>query len=209
MPRSKPQKVVIEFDDGSKREESFDALPSQLQFELLRQPFASLPSANPEQEKYVLVEWDDGWREVIQVDAACSEINRYYVISRPEDVGRLSLKKEDGYPELIEIVRKPMDLKRITFLDTFQLSLERSDREGKKIDHFFALSKAGDAISEEMEAFKRAVEEEGLELQDLKSQDPDQQREAYERIRRKMGIKAFQRQQDVLDFIAYLVKSSD
>ncbi|NIR13489.1 MAG: hypothetical protein GWN86_05870, partial [Desulfobacterales bacterium] len=68
---------------------------------------------------------------------------------------------------------------------------------------------AGDAISEEMEAFKRAVEEEGLELQDLKSQDPDQQREAYERIRRKMGIKAFQRQQDVLDFIAYLVKSSD
>lgn len=209
MPRSKPQKVVIEFDDGSKREASFDALPSQLQFELLRQPFASLPSANPEQEKYVLVEWDDGWREVIQVDAACSEINRYYVISRPEDVGRLSLKKEDGYPELIEIVRKPMDLKRITFLDTFQLSLERSDREGKKIDHFFALSKAGDAISEEMEAFKRAVEEEGLELQDLKSQDPDQQREAYERIRRKMGIKAFQRQQDVLDFIAYLVKSSD
>ncbi len=209
MPRSKPQKVVIEFDDGSKREASFDALPSQLQFELLRQPFASLPSANPEQEKYVLVEWDDGWREVIQVDAACSEINRYYVISRPEDVGRLSLNKEDGYPELIEIVRKPMDLKRITFLDTFQLSLERSDREGKKIDHFFALSKAGDAISEEMEAFKRAVEEEGLELQDLKSQDPDQQREAYERIRRKMGIKAFQRQQDVLDFIAYLVKSSD
>ncbi|NIR13490.1 MAG: hypothetical protein GWN86_05875, partial [Desulfobacterales bacterium] len=82
MPRSKPQKVVIEFDDGSKREASFDALPSQLQFELLRQPFASLPSANPEQEKYVLVEWDDGWREVIQVDAACSEINRYYVISR-------------------------------------------------------------------------------------------------------------------------------
>jgi hypothetical protein len=209
MPRSKPKKVVIEFDDGSKREASFDALPSLLQFELLRKPFASLPSANPEQEKYVLVEWDDGWREVIQVDAACSEINRYYVISRPEDVGRLSLKKEDGYPELIEIVRKPMDLKRITFLDTFQVSLERSDREGKKIDHFFALSKGGDAISEEMEAFKRAVEEEDLELQDLKSQDPDQQREAYERIRRKMGIKAFQRQQDVLDFIAYLVKSSD
>lgn len=206
MHRSKPQKVVIEFDDGSKTEASFDALPSQLQFELLRQPFASQPSKNPDQEKYVLVEWDDGWREVIEVDADCSEINRYYVISRPEDVGRLSLNKEDDYPELIEIVRKPLDLKRITFLDTFQLSLERSDREGKKIDHFFALSKEGDAISEEMETFKRAVEEEGLDLQDLKSQDPDQQREGYERIRRKMGLKAAQRQQDVYDFIAYLAR---
>ena len=209
MPRSKPHKVVIEFDDGSKTEAGFDALPSQLQLELLRQPFASQPSKNPDQEKYVLLEWDDGWREVIQVDAACSEINRYYVISRPEDVGRLSLNKEDDYPELIEIVRKPRDLKRITFLDTFQLSVERSAREGKKIDHFFKLSKEGDAISEEMEAFKSAVEELGIDLQDLRSQEPDQLVEQYEKIRRKMGIKAAQRQQDVLDFIAYLVKSLD
>ena len=209
MPRSRPQKVVIEFGDGSKTEASFETLPSQLQFELLRQPFASQPSRTPEQEKYVLLEWDDGWREVIQVDAACAEINRYYVISRPEDVGRLSLNKEDGYPELIEIVRKPLDLKRITFLDTFKLSLERSDREGKKFDHVFTLSKEGDAIHEEMEAFRKAVAEEGYDLQELQSQDPDQLREVYEKIRRKMGIKAAQRQQDVFDFIAYLTKVAD
>ena len=209
MPRSKPKKVVIEFDDGSKREASFDALPSQLKSELLRQPFASQPSANPEQDKFVLLEWDDGWREVIAVDADCAEINRYYVISRPEEVGRLSLNKKDDYPELIEIVRKPRDLKKISFLNTFELSLERSDREGKKIDHFFKLSKAGDAISEEMETFKRAVEEEGLDLKQLKSWDPDQQREGYERIRRKMGLKAAQRQQDAYDFIAYLTKVAD
>lgn len=204
MHRSKPQKVVIEFDDGSKTEASFDALPSQLKFELLRHPFASQPSPDPEQEKYVLLEWDNGWREVIEVDADCTEINRYYVISRPEDVGRLSLNKEHDYPELIEIVRKPMDLKKITFLDTFQLSLERSHREGKKIDHFFTLAKEGDAVREEVEAFKKAVADEGLDLQTLRSQDPDQQRELYERIRRRMGLKAAQRQQDVYDFIAYL-----
>ena len=74
----------------------------------------------------------------MEVDAACAEINRYYVISRPEDVGRLSLNKMDDYPELIEIVRKPLDLRRITFLDTFKISLERSDREGKKMDHIEA-----------------------------------------------------------------------
>lgn len=208
MPRSKPQKVVIEFEDGSKRESSFETLPSQLQWELLRQPFASLSSETPEQEKYVLLEWDDGWREVIQVDDACADINRYYVISRPEDVGRLSLNKKEGYPELIEIVRKPMDLKRITFSDTFKLSLERSDREGKKIDHFFSLSKEGDAVQEEMEAFRKAVAEEGYDLQELKSQDPDRLKEVFEKIRRKMGIKAAQRQQDVFDFIAYLTKAT-
>ena len=209
MPISKPQKVVIEFEDGSKRESRFESLPSQLQWELLRQPFASQASETPEQVKYVILEWDDGWREVIQVDAACADINRYYVISRPEDVGRLSLNKEEGYPELIEIVRKPMDLKRITFLDTFKLSLDRSDREGKKIDHFFALSKEGNAIQEEMEAFRKAVAEEGYDLQELQSQDPDQLKEVYEKIRRKMGIRAAQRQQDVFDFIAYLTKAAE
>jgi hypothetical protein len=60
-----------------------------------------------------------------------------------------------------------------------------------------------------MEAFKKAVEEEGLDLQELQSQDPDQLREVYEKIRRKMGIKAAQRQQDVYDFIAYLTKAAD
>ncbi len=208
MPRSKPQKVVVEFDDGSKTETSFEALPSQLQSELLRQPFASQPSANPDQEKYVLLEWDDGWREVIQVDAACSALNRYYVISRPEDVGRLSLTKEEGYPELIEIGRKPLDLKKVTFLDTFDLSLERSDREGKKTDHFFKLSKGADAFGEELSAFRKAVHEEGYDLQELGTSGPDQQREAYEKIRRRMGIQATHRQQDVFDFIAYLGKAA-
>ena len=47
MPGSKPQKVVIEFDDGSKREASFELLPSPLQFELLRQPFASQAQPEP------------------------------------------------------------------------------------------------------------------------------------------------------------------
>ena len=131
------------------------------------------------------------------------------MISRPEDVGRLSLNKKDDYPELIEIVRKPLDLKKITFLDTFHISLERSEREGKKTDHFFKLSKGGDAFGEEIEVFKKAVADEGYDLQALKSQDPNEQKEAYERIRRKMGIQAAERQQDVFDFIAYLSKAAD
>lgn len=206
MPKARPQRVIVEFDDGTRSEASFEALPSQLQFELLREPFVSRPSPDPEAEKFVLLEWKDGWKEVVEVGADCSEINRYYVISRPEDVGRLSLKRGDGYPELIEIARKPLDLKRITFLGTFRLSLERSSREGKKVDHFFKLSEGKDAIQEELEAFKRALREERMDLDQMRAQDPDRQQEDYERIRRKMGLKAAQRQQDVLDFIALLAR---
>jgi hypothetical protein len=209
MSRSTPQKIVIQFSDGSSTESPFHALPAQLQFDILRQPFASRPSPEPEKEKFVLLEWEDGWTEVVEVDATCTEINRYYVISRPEDIGRLSLNKPDGYPELIEIVRKPLNLKKITFLNTFQLTLERSDREGKKTDHFFELTKKGDTLTDAVRSFKKVVKEEGIDLQKLQSQGPDHLGEQYEKIRRKMGIKATHRQQDVLDFMAFLAKIAD
>jgi hypothetical protein len=82
--------------------------------------------------------------------------------------------------------------------------------EGKKTDHFFGLymDKGGDAFAETINAFKEAVAAEDLDLQTLRSQDPGQLREEYERIRKKMGINAGQRQQDALDFIAYLAKNA-
>lgn len=209
MSRSTPRKIVIQFSDGSSTESPFDALPAQLQFDIMRQPFASRPSPEPEKERFVLLEWEDGWMEVLEVDATCTEINRYYVISRPEDIGRLSLNKPDGYPELIEIVRKPLNLKKITFLNTFQLTLERSDREGKKTDHFFELAKEGDTLTDAVKSFKKVVKEEGIDLQKLQSQGPNHLEEQYEKIRRKMGFKAARRQQDAFDFIAYLAKIAD
>jgi predicted CopG family antitoxin len=208
MARARPLTFILEFDDGSRTSTSFAALPSYLQSEILRQPFASRPSHAPEEERFVLIEWDDGWQEVIEVDAACTEINRYYVITRPEEVGRLSLNRRNGYPELIEIVRKPSNIEKITFVDTFRLAPGTSHREGKKIDHFLSLKKEGDSLSEVMSRFKEVVKEEGLDVKELRSGDPGQLREQYETIRRKMGIKASQRQQDVHDFIAYLAATA-
>ena len=206
MPRPRPQKITVEFDDGSKSSASYDTLPTPLQFEIERQPIFTKPSSKPEEERFVLLEWEDGWKEVIEVDEGCTDINRYYVISRPEDVGRLSLDKKDGYPQLIEIIRRPSSVQKITFLDTFQLTLDKSTREGKKTDHFFSLTKMGDALSELVKDLKNAVAEKGLDLQELRSKEPDQLRELYEEIRREMGIQAGQRQQDVYDFFAYLAK---
>jgi hypothetical protein len=207
MPRPRPLEITVKFDDGSMAIAPFESLPDSLQFEIMRQPFACKPSPNPEEEKFVLLEWDDGWREVIQVDPDCTDINRFYVISRMEHVGRLSIKKQNGYPELIEVVRRPLDLKIIAFKDTFELTLERSDREGHKTDHFFSLAKKGKGFSEIITVFKKVVKKEGIDLKELSSKEPLEVSKQCEKIGRKMGLKAGLRQQDVFDFIAYLVKS--
>ena len=207
MPAAKPQKIEILFEDGSRVEEDFELLPTPLQRDLLRQPFATRPSSHPEQEKYLLLEWEDGWKEVMQVDPACTEINRYYVISRPEDMGRLSLNREDGYPDLIEVIRKPLYLRRITFIDNFHLSPARSDREGNKTDHFFKMSKKGETFASEIVAFKKILTDEKIDPKDLQTEDPTLQKERFERIRQLMGLRAAFRQQDVFDFIAYLARS--
>lgn len=204
MAGPKPKKITVEFEDGSKVEADFTAFTELLKFELLRQPAFSRSSPHPEQEKFVLLEWKDGWKEVVEVDSECTEINRYYVITRPEDVGRLSLKKEGGYPELIEVTRDPLNLKRITFVDGYEISLERSEREGNKVDHFFALDKRDSLLSEIKGLFQKAVDEADLTVEHLRSLKHDECRDHYQKIAQKMGIKAAQRQQDLFDFIAHL-----
>jgi hypothetical protein len=207
VSRIKPTKIIVEFDNKSKTEVPFENLPVSVQLELLRQPFASRPNPEPEKGRFVLLEWDDGWKEVIQVDDSCTDINRYYVISRVEHAGRLSLNSQNGYPELIEIVRKPFSLKKITFMDSFRLTMERSSREGQKTEHLFKLTKEEKADSEIVDILRKALQEEGINLQVLRSLEPAVIQEKYEKIRQKMDIKALWRQQDVLDFIAYLVKT--
>lgn len=208
MTRPVPKKMVLEYEDGSRSSASFQELPGTLQREILGQPCFSAPSPHPEKEKYVLLEWDDGWKEVIQVDESFTDINRYYVIRRNEDVGRLSLNSSGEYPELIEIIRKPMNLKRITFSGTHEVALDKSVREGKKTDHLFACNRKGDAFSELKAAFRQALEHEGVSPEELKSKDGNQLRDLFGRVKKSMGIKAGVREQDAFDFMAFLCQKS-
>ncbi|BBO85976.1 hypothetical protein DSCO28_65420 [Desulfosarcina ovata subsp. sediminis] len=203
----KAARVIVEFEDGSTVGSDFEALPSQLQFELMRQPFSAQPSADPAKEKYLYLEWEDGWKEVLRVDPGCSAINRYYVISRIEEVGRLSLDKEDGYPELVEITRRPMSLKKIHFTTTYLPELERSDREGKKTDHFFTLSKGKDSLADIQSAFKQACVDAEIDGATLRSTNSNESKKLQTLICKKMGLKAGLRTQDVADFIAGLAQT--
>ena len=206
MSQRKPMALMVEYDDGSRSSVSFEAIPWHLQNEILRQPFASLLSKNSGMDSFVLVEWQDGWKEVTKVDRACADINRFYVITRPEEVGRLSLNTgDDQYPELIEIERKPSEIKNITFGSTYELQHGASLREGKKVDQFYDLTRKGESLAHMVDLLKQALREEGLGFEDLDGDDWSQAKERYERIRRRIGVCATQCQQDAYDFIAYLV----
>lgn len=152
MVATQPQTLSLTYPNEDSTTVTFADLPEPLREEILRQPFAARPALDPAADGYVLLEWEDGWKEVIRVDAGCTGIKRYYVISRTEEVGRLALDHPSGYPVLLKVDRRPGGLRRVTFGQTFTLSPERSAREGKKTDTWYSLTQEGDALAELKEA---------------------------------------------------------
>ncbi len=181
MAATRPESLTITYPGGASATIRFDELPATLRNEILRQPFATALSPDPTAENYVLLEWEDGWKEVVQVEPGCTGIRRYYVISRTEEVGRLSLEHDSGYPVLLEVERRPGGLSRVTFGETFTLSPERSAREGKKTDTWYSLTQDGDATAELKEALSAAGGDATA-----------------------VGVVAGRRQQDLDDFLATL-----
>lgn len=206
MAQSKPlpKTLTLTFDNGSRAEIGFEGLPVTLQAELLRQPFASLGSPAPEKEKYLVLEWKDGWREVFEVSRECTGVNRYYVIARPENYGRVSLKKEDGYPELLEVERDALNLQRLAFGETLNLNPAHSNREGKKTEQHFTLEKGQDLLGELKTALLRALDEEGVTVQSLRDGEEAAAVDLCTRLAGRLNLRAGRRQQDLRDFLVCL-----
>jgi hypothetical protein len=146
MPAAVPKSLTLTYPDGSTTSVSFHTLPKPLRDDLLRQPGLTRRDHSATPSRFMLLEWEDGWKEVTAVDAGSMGVKRYYVISRTEDVGRLALEHESGYPELVEINRRPLGLRRITFEGTFELKPGKTDREGDKTDRHFHLEPTDDSL---------------------------------------------------------------
>ena len=209
MSTPTPKKLIVEFEDGSKAEASWEEVPFTLRADVLRQGFASRPSPAPKDDKFVLVEWEDGWKEVVSVPSDCEEINRYRVIVRPEEVGRLSLKRAGGYPELVEIHRRPAQVQRITFQDTFSLEQTNTLREGKKKEFHFALKKDQDSLGRLKADLESALSQGGDGAEVLAGSNREQWKDNGATISRLVGVQAGRRQQDLLDFLGTLMNGGD
>ncbi|KJS15479.1 MAG: hypothetical protein VR69_12960 [Peptococcaceae bacterium BRH_c4b] len=111
------QKVIVQFRDGCEIEIAPGNLSESTLLELASSGF-ELNTLNAEKDaRYILLEWGDGWKEVLKAPGDVTKLIRYYVISRPEDSGRIVFARNDSdYPELVEIYRKPKELKRVTII---------------------------------------------------------------------------------------------
>ncbi len=107
-------KIQVLCDDGSIREADMATIPEEVQ-EMLA-ALGLIPVDDKRIGKSVLVEWKDGWKEVYAAPDNAVDIRKYYVISRNEEVGRLFLDKGEGYPELVEIRRKPLEIKKVSLV---------------------------------------------------------------------------------------------
>ncbi len=110
---SRPINIKVEYEDGTSRESGIEKLSPDARKELEN---LGLLIEAPENDKYVVVEWKDGWKEVYRASSETTDLRKYFVIERKEEVGRLYLERGEGYPELIQVLRKPNEVKRVSLL---------------------------------------------------------------------------------------------
>ena len=96
--------------------------------------------------KYVLMKWKDGWKEVVAIDEDAVGFNKYYVIERKEYFGRLVFDRPSGEnPGLIVIDRAPMEIEQVAMLDgnvhDWNLSQVSTYKEGDRVEYNYELQK--------------------------------------------------------------------
>lgn len=116
MNVGKPLKIKVEYENGSFMECKVEDLSEDGKKELAALGLIPWQMVTEGAKRYVLVEWKNGWKEIYSAPENVTAVRSYFVIGRLEETGRLFLEKKEGYPELIEILRKPQDVEKVTLL---------------------------------------------------------------------------------------------
>jgi hypothetical protein len=211
-----PKKLIVEYEDGTRREAAFDRLSSAGQVELsaLGLCEAGVPDTG---RNYLLLEWKDGWKEVKAVGGKAVEILRYYTLERVEEIGRLSMEVADGNPELLLIKRLPGRLERILFVSgdgpqAYPLEEKAMVKEGGKTERYFYDKKRPEFKMEEpaaasaryttfLDSLRGAVAEKGTSVSGLLSMSEGDRIPIYRELARALGLRGAEQQQDVYGFL--------
>jgi len=212
MPNQIPRRLIVEYGDGYRKEVNFSKLSRVAQAELTR--MTGSPSLLPLMQvtqKYLLLKWKDGWQEVTSIEADCGEPSRYYVIKRVEESGRLVLERSSDYPELVIIGRRPRQIEKMVILDdkstkTYALDQDSTTMEGGRTSYHYRLN-ADDVnyMDEVMASLRKALEGNGIEAKELLALSDTKRARECERIRKKIGLRASGKQEDVLGFIQVML----
>jgi hypothetical protein len=211
-----PKRIIVEYEDGTSREAPFGTLSKQAQKELsaLRAPASGLAQSPM---SYVLLQWKDGWKEIVAVDESALDLLRYYTIERVEEIGRLSLNTTDGIPQLLLVKRLPGRLENILFVgnegpQSYSLEEKATVKEGGKVEHVFYDKKRPNFSMDEastasgrfgtiLESLGSELQKKGLNGPELKSMSVEERVGIYREIAKALGLKGTERQSDVYGFI--------
>ncbi len=224
----KLKSISIEYEDGNTQRIEAPGLDGRVQAALTAAGFCDPAPEVASARHYLILEWRDGWKEVLAVDGAAVNLIRYYIIRRIEDTGRIALDTGAGYPQLIVLNRLPCDLSRIWLvgerdLKTYQLQSEIESYEGtfdaggkkefKKYDRDNpafkeAFSQNAENLTEIRNSVLQAVSQRGLRPADLLRLDDGPRRQEYAQIARAAGLLGFEKQGDVYGLIDRLLQDS-
>ncbi|MGD0232032.1 MAG: hypothetical protein ABSC19_17030 [Syntrophorhabdales bacterium] len=219
---SGPKRIVLEYEDGTRREAPFSKLSGQTQAEL-----SSLGTgdAAPTAKNFLLLQWKDGWKEVAAVDGRATELLRYYTLERVEEVGRLSLDVVDAYPELLLIKRLPGRVENILFvgkesLQTYALEEKVTVKEGGKVEHIlydrkrpnFKMedsSAASERFAAVLGSLKEELQKKGLRGSAVVAMSGEERTRLYRDLARALGLRGNRQQQDVYGFLQLAIEKLD
>lgn len=220
------KRILVEYEDGTKKEIDLSAVEPSTQLELARLGISLSPDTVSTSSHYVLLQWKDGWQEVIGIDGDRVDLLRYYVITRIEDRGRLSLETGEYWPELFTIKRNPRDVGSAWIFGTDKVNFYALETESERYEGTFEaggkkeyvkFDKVNPLISKEFgEAPERLAEIAGVvkgQLDQLNikplallASSEATRVKTYTELAKALKIRGMERQADVYGFIEFIVK---
>ena len=222
----KLKRLIIEYEDGTGKRLEPGEIGAAVQSSLADAGLCTQLPEISQAKHYLVMQWKDGWQEVMSINGNVADLLRYYVISRIEDRGRLVLDLGADYPELQVIERTPMEIRRLLIVGSgsvksYNLELEvegyegtfeaggkkeftRYDRDNPYFQSEF--SEAPDITGEIENTVAAVLKDKGLNPADLLATEQDRRIQEYADIARTAGIRGAQRQSDVYGFLELVLK---
>ncbi len=222
----KLKRLSLEYEDGTRKNLESDEIDSGVQSALAGSGLCQPPPEISPAKNYLVLQWKDGWQEVMSVNSDVAGLLRYYVIRRIEDRGRLALDTGAEYPELLVIERIPMEIRRLLIvgdngvksygLDTELEGYEGTFEAGGKKEYLkydgsnpqfqSEFSEAEENIDELKKAVAEALNSRGIHPEKLLQMDKDRRIREYKDIAKKIGIRGIKRQSDVYGFVESMLR---
>jgi hypothetical protein len=222
----KLKSLLLEYEDGSTKHVDANDLDSNVHSSLATSGLCSPPAQISAARHFLILEWKDGWKEVVAIHNDVASLIRYYVIRRIEERGRLAIDVGGVYPQLRIIERLPMDISRLLiisdsgvksyglqsiiesyegiFEDGGKKEYKKFDRENPSFQNEF--NEGPETIAEIKNSVAAAIGKKGVSAPDLLRLDPEERVREYQEIAKIVGITGMERQSDVCGLIEIMLR---